>query len=340
MLTRGNSVFTPVFSSRLTPIFAQYVELKRALGRHFDQPARTLQSLDRFLCNHSANYPDLNAAAFQAWCRTHEHVASGVRRARMLEVRSFCLYRRRTEPQCFLPDLRSFPRYHQRLKPYIISEDEVAKLLSAASSLKHNPASPLRPEVTRLAIVLLFTTGMRRGELLNLLLGDYNPRESTLHIRETKFYKSRLLPVNGDIADEIERYLRARARRRLPVSADTPFIWNATRGGRAYTGTGLGYCVRPLFEQCGITTNTGRPPRIHDFRHSFAVNALLRWYRIGADVDAKLPLLATYLGHGSAVSTHYYLHFIEPLRTAASERFANHYGELVSPLPQSARRRV
>jgi hypothetical protein len=68
------------------------------------------------------------------------------------------------------------------------------------------------------------------------------------------------------------------------------------------------------------------------------VNALLRWYRAGADVEAKLPLLATYLGHGSAVSTHYYLHFIEPLRTAASERFANRYGELVSPLPNAARR--
>ena len=79
--------------------------------------------------------------------------------------------------------------------------------------------------------------------------------------------------------------------------------------------------------------------RIQDLRHSFAVNALLRWYQAGADVEAKLPLLATYLGHGSVVSTHHYLHFIEPLRTAASERFAKHYGELVAPLPHLARRR-
>jgi integrase len=257
----------------------------------------------------------------------------------MLEVCSFCLYRRRTEPQCFVPDPGSFPPYHQRLKPYIFSQDEVAKLLGAASRLKRNPGSLLRPEVTRLAIVLLFTTGIRRGELLSLTVGDYDRQESTLHIRETKFYKSRLLPINGDIANEIERYLRVRTRRRLPVSADTPLIWNSRWGGRAYTGTGLHYCVRPLLEQCGIMTKAGKPPRIHDFRHSFAVNALLRWYRTGADVEAKLPLLATYLGHGSAVSTHYYLHFIEPLRTAASERFANHYGKLVSPLPRPVRRR-
>jgi integrase/recombinase XerD len=334
----GASVFTPVCSSRLAPVFARYVDLKRALGRRFDPPARTLQSLDRFLCDQSAKYPDLNAAAFQAWCHIHEHVASGVRRVRMLEVCSFCLYRRRTEPQCFVPDPSSFPSYHQRLQPYIFSEVEVAKLLHAASGLNRNPLSPLRPEVIRLAIILLFTTGIRRGELLGLALGDYNRQESTLHIRETKFNKSRLLPINSGIAEEIDRCLRARAQRKLPVSSDAALIWNASRGGRAYSGTSLQQSLRPLLKQCSILTAKGRLPRIHDFRHSFAVNALLRWYRAGADVEAKLPLLATYLGHGSAVSTHYYLHFIEPLRTAASERFANHYGELVSALPQSARR--
>src|SRR5450755_3499279 len=336
---KGTSAFTPVFASRLAPAFARYVDLKRALGRRFDLPARTLQSLDRFLCDQSAKYSDLNAAAFQAWCHTHEHVTSGVRRVHMLEVRSFCLYRRRTEPQCFVPDPSFFPPYHQRLKPHIFSEVEVAKLLRAASGLKRNPVSPLRPEVIRLALVLLFTTGMRRGELLSLTLGDYDRRESTLHIRETKFYKSRLLPINASIAEEMDQYLRARARRKLPVSPDTALIWNAAWSGGPYSGTALRHAIQPLLRNCGIVTAKGRLPRIHDLRHSFAVNALLRWYRAGVDVEAKLPLLATYLGHGSAVSTHYYLHFIEPLRIAASERFANRYGELVSPLLKAARRR-
>ncbi len=334
----STSMFTPVFSSRLAPLLARYVDLKRALGRRFDFPARTLQSLDRFLCDQSAKYPDLNAAAFQAWCHTYEHAVSGVRRVRMLDVRRFCLYRRRTEPQCFVPDPRSFPPYHQGLKPYIFSEDEVARLLRAASGLKRNPLSPLRPEVIRLAIILLFTTGIRRGELLGLTLGDYDRRESTLHIRETKFHKSRLLPINSGIAEEIDRCLRDRARRKLPVSANAALIWNASGGGRAYCGTSLQRALRPLLQQCSILTAQGRLPRIHDFRHSFAVNALVRWYRAGADVGAKLPLLATYLGHGLVVSTHYYLHLIEPLRAAASEQFASHYGQLVSPLPPSARR--
>jgi integrase/recombinase XerD len=339
VLTRGRSVFTPVFLSRLAPVFSRYIDLKRALGRRFDIPARTLQSLDRFLQEYSAQYPDLNAAAVEAWCHTHERVSSGVRRIRMLEVAAFCLYRRRTDPQCFVPDPRSFPAYHQRIKPYIFSEAEVAKVLLAASGLPRNPTSPLRPEVIRLAVVLLFTTGIRRGELLALNLGDYNARESTLHIRETKFYKSRLLPLNGSIAEEMDQCLRARALRKLPALPDTALIWNAAWGGGAYSGTCLRHAIQPLLRECGIVTAKGKLPRIHDFRHAFAVNALLRWYRAGADVEAKLPLLATYLGHGSVVSTHYYLHFIEPLRAAASERFANRYGELVSPMSSAARRR-
>jgi integrase/recombinase XerD len=322
----------PTFSSVLAPVLARYVDLKRSLGRRFATATRTLQSLDRFL--HSASYLDLTGEAFRAWCLTQEAVSSGVRRVRMLEVYNFCLYRRRTESRSFLPDPNTFPPYHQRLKPYIFSEAEVAAMLNAASGLKRTPSSPLRPEVIRLSIILLFTTGIRRGELLNLALADYDRRESTLHIRQTKFYKSRLLPINMDIAEEIERYLRARLRRRVPVCPETRLIWNATQGGRAYTGPGLQECLRPLLQQCSITTAKGKLPRIQDLRHSFAVNALLRWYRMGADVEAKLPLLATYMGHGSAVSTHHYLHFIEPLRTAASARFDSHYGELIAPLSQ------
>jgi integrase/recombinase XerD len=288
-----------------------------------------LQSLDRFLAKE--RYLDLNAAAFDAWCKAQEHLASGVRRVRMLEVHAFCVYRRRTEPECFLPDLRTFPPYHQRIRPHIFTESEIARLLNAASRMKSNPSTPLRPELTRLAIVLLFTTGIRRGELLNLPEADYNRQEATLHIRQTKFYKSRLLPVHEGIGKEIEQYLNARAKLKLPASPTTPLMWNATRGGRAYTGTGISYCIKPLLHQCGIKAASGLPPRIHDFRHSFAVNALLRWYRAGADVDAKLPLLATYLGHGSALSTHHYLHFIEPMRAAASARFAKLYGSLIVP---------
>lgn len=326
-----------LFSSALAPNLQAYVDLKRALGRRFDGVTHTLVSLDRFL--KSGKYKTLSSAAFEGWCRTHDGVASGVRRARMLDVRNFCLYCSRAEPDCFVPDAGTFPRHHQRILPHILSEPDVARLLNAAAGLERRSASPLRPEVTRLAIVLLFTTGLRRGELLNLTLRDYDPKECTLHVRETKFFKSRILPLNVEIAAEVDRYLRARAKRGLPTLPDTKLIRNAWQGGGSYTGPALQSSIKMLLKKCGIVTALGRQPRIHDFRHSFAINALLRWYRTGADMGAMLPLLATYMGHGTAVSTHYYLQFIEPLRTAASERFAKLYGGLVNSMPQHEGRR-
>ena len=322
---------TAAFSSRLAPVLARYVDLKRALGLRFCQATRTLESLDRFLREQASKHSDLNAAAFQAWSQNLLHLAPGKRRDRMRQVYNFCLYRRRTEPRCFVPDPASFPKPHQRLLPYIFSEHDVARLLEAASELTRVPSSPLRPEVIRLAIVLLFTTGIRRGELLRLTVGDYDRRDATLRIRESKFHKSRLLPLSDDIATEIEHYVRIRARRKPPLCSDTALIWNATRG--PYSTSGLQFVLKSLLRKCSIFTPKGRLPRIHDFRHAHAVNALLRWYREGAEVEAKLPLLATYMGHVSVLSTHYYLHWIEPLRTAASKRFASHYGKLVAPAP-------
>src|SRR6266478_4422545 len=102
---------TPLFSSALAPIFDRYVNLKRSLGRRFATATWTLQSLDRFLHDQAGPQMDLTAAAFQSWCRAQENLTSGVRRVRMLDVYNFCAYRRRTEPDCFLPDPAAFPPY-------------------------------------------------------------------------------------------------------------------------------------------------------------------------------------------------------------------------------------
>ena len=141
------------FSSRLASVLERYVGMKRALGRQFDSATHALQSLDRLLAREG--YPDLNAAAFDAWCKAQEHLASGVRRVRMLEVHAFCVYRRRTEPECFLPDPRTFPPYHQRIRPHIFTEAEIARLLNAASSVRSNPSTQTPAELTRFAMFLL-----------------------------------------------------------------------------------------------------------------------------------------------------------------------------------------
>jgi integrase len=169
-------------------------------------------------------------------------------------------------------------------------------------------------------------------------VADYVPDEHVLLIRETKFHKSRWVPLSPATAREIDRYLQGRHRRHLSLAATTPLLAHGIAALHGYTGVGLGTGFRHLLMTTGIRTPEGHRPRIHDLRHTFAVHALVRWYRTGADVQAKLPLLATYMGHVSIVSTAYYLAFVEPLRTLASARFAQRCGALVRPCAGTSER--
>lgn len=313
------------FRSVVAPTIQSYLTLKRALGRQYAMHERVLAHLDRFLVDRHA---DLGPETFAAWCLTFEHLASGNRRNHIREVRNFCLYRRRREPGCFVPDARLFPPVHQVLRPHIFTDRQVGQLLATAATRGRTANSPLCPEMMRLAIVLLYTTGMRRRELTRLTVGDYDSREHILTIRESKFHKSRLIPVSADAVREIEGVLDQRRRQRYPTATDSALLWHRSRG---YSGGGLGCAVRALFRQAAIRTATGQSPRTHDFRHAFAVTVLLRWYRAGVDVQAKLPFLSHYMGHVSVVSTAYYLQFVEPLAAAASTRFAEACGALITP---------
>jgi integrase/recombinase XerD len=314
--------------SMIAPVITQYLALKTALGRRYAIERRVLETLEAFLQT-TGPAADLTPESFEAWAQTFPHLAPTVRRNRLRIVRNLCLYRRRTEPASFLPDRALFPAPHQPRAPYIFTASEIGRLLQATSSLAPTPGCPLRPQMFRLAVVVLYTTGLRRGELLRLTLDDYAPEAHVLAIHETKFHKSRQVPLSPTTTRELDRYLRARRRHHLSISATTPLLAHGTATLRGYTGVGLGHGFRQLLMITGIRTPEGRWPRIHDLRHTFAVHALLRWYRAGADVQAKLPQLAIYMGHVSIVSTAYYLAFIEPLRALASARFAHHYGALV-----------
>ncbi len=314
--------------ARLTPVIRRYLTLKQALGRRYEVERRVLADIDAFLRTHGA---ELTPKTFTHWCVAQAHLASGVRRNRMRIVRNLCLYRRRTEPSCFVPDLQLFPSVHQVRAPYPFTEADIGRVLAATTTLAPTVGSPIRAETYHLAIVLLYTTGMRRGELTRLTVGDYDLRTQVVQIRASKFHKSRVVPVSADAAKELAGYLRLRRQRGFPVAPETPLLWHRTRPGRPYSGGGLGQGLRRLFCLAGLRSETGQGPRVHDVRHAFAVHALVRWYRAGADVQSKLPFLAAYMGHVSIVSTERYLHFLEPLATAASTRFAQHYGMLITP---------
>ena len=234
--------------SCLSSLIRQYVKLKQALGRDFGREGRVLAHVDQFLSKVGAS--DFTQTEFEGWCRTQLHLSSGVRRGRMQVVRNFCLYRRRTEPNCFVPDDRLLPTCHQVVRPHIFSEMEIMRLLQAAARVPTSTRLVLRPLVLRLAIVLLYTTGLRRGELVRLTLGDYDQRERTLLIRESKFHKSRYLPLSVDASTEINAYLTARTKHRLPMLSDSPLLWSGHASERGFSadsrGTICASCVARL----------------------------------------------------------------------------------------------
>ena len=336
--TRGKA---PVSSHRSTPLssfFAEeiedYLKLKRSLGRIYRSEAIKLHALDAFLATRYPLAKDMTGEMFTQWGATLEYLSPTVRRRHLEVARNFCRYRRRLRPESFLPDSLEFPPRHPQPSPYILSESEMARVLESTRCL-HMKRCPLRSETLRIAFLLLYTTGIRSGELTRLTLGDIDAGQQTLLIKASKFHKSRILPLSESVAAELKAYLRLRHKNGLPMDVTAPVVWHDYRcpKGRGYNGRRLFAIWATLCASLKILTAQGKPPRLHDMRHSFAVNALLRWYRSGEDVQAKLPLLSTYLGHVSVVSTHYYLTFIEELRCEASTRFYQHCGNVVRPNP-------
>jgi len=315
------------FTSQIGPLIARYLILKQALGRRYTTERTVFRHLDRFLATQAGRHTQLTSEAFTRWVNTIDHLTPTVRRDWMRIVRNLCLYDQRAHPNRFVPDTSGFPQPHQPRRPYLFTEQQIIQLLHAANRLGPTSTSPLYSEGMRLAIILLYTTGLRRGELVRLTLGDYDPMERTLHITGTKFHKSRLVPLSNDAAREMDQYLRVR--RQLPYAAEAPLLCNRHGDIRPYTGAGLAQGLQRLFVQIHIHTVDGRLPRIHDLRHTFAFHALRRWYRQGVDVQAKLPALAAYMGHVSVVSTQYYLAFLDPVAEAVSERFAKHCARIL-----------
>jgi integrase/recombinase XerD len=243
----------------------RYLQRQRALGRGYVHEGHIFDALRRFLRDNESL--DLDPAVFEAWCASHAHLSVNTRRNRQRIVRNFCLYRQRSEPNCFVPDINGFPRCCPHAPPVILRPADVAKLLAVADRLAATLTSPLRPAVMRLAVVLLYTAGLRRGELLRLTLADTDPTRGVLRIRESKFHKSRIVPLSPDASRELRAYLRQRRRSPMSCSADSPLLCNGKGGGRGYTGEGLRGGLNALFRLAKVRSADGRTPRVHDYRH-------------------------------------------------------------------------
>jgi site-specific recombinase XerD len=315
---------TPKLQSCLAKKIQSFIELRRLSGTSYESQARLLGYFDRFLVERGDTESRITREITDAYERSLGYLQPRSRQNRLSVVRQFCVYLTRTDPGCYVPELLRAIRSEEARLRYIYSSAEVRAILAVASKLP--PPNSLRPETYRTLVGLLYSTGIRIGEALALNLEDFHSDQQCLWIAEGKFRKARWVPLSFSTCRQLQQYVGKR-RRIPPRSPDSSLFLNQRCHRLLYCNVHRTF--QHLLMQCGIPHSKHTGPRIHDLRHTFAVHRLLAWYRDGQDVNARLPWLATYMGHVNMHSTQVYLRPTAELMEQVDRRFHHHYLQYV-----------
>ncbi|MHB2021091.1 MAG: tyrosine-type recombinase/integrase, partial [Candidatus Xenobia bacterium] len=241
-------------------------------------------------------------------------------------VRGFARFRSATDAFTEVPPPELLRHRSTRARPYIYTEQEVRSLLEATLQLPTAwPSTPLRPWLFHCLFGLLSVTGLRISEALNLKLDDVDFDQDVLTIRAAKLGRTRLVPIHPTTATVLADYLRRREEAFGHGASRYVFVSN--RGTRL-DGARVHRAFYALSRQTGLRApGVSKGPRLHDFRHRFAVQVLARWYQSGEDPARKLPVLSTYLGHVYVAGTYWYLSSWPELMTQAMVRLERRWGE-------------
>jgi len=217
----------------------------------------------------------------------------------------------------------------ERTRPYIYSIAEIQKLLDTARNYRSS-AYPLRAAALHCMVTLAYCAGLRVGELLGLKMADVHIEEGTIEIHDSKFFKSRCLPLSLSALNVIREYLTVRGEARMADHPEAPLFCHEQGGYRRARASEL---LRTIIRVAGLKPNSGRGgPRIHDLRHSFVVHRMTQWYQQGINPQGRLPHLAAYLGHRDINSTLVYLTITQELLQQANERFRAAEGDVLKGL--------
>lgn len=293
-----------------------YVSAKRALGAVFSAERRVLRSFARRVGD--LPIANITTEMCQSFCRGSEPPTQfWVRKHYTLH--GFFRYLRGRGEIGVVPLPINGPRVASAFQPYIYSADELRRLLDASDALATARAH-VAPETWRMLLLVLYGAGLRAGEGLRLQCGDVDLPGQVLTIWDTKFFKSRVVPIGTQLCQAIDRYACRRVR---PQSVGLRSAFFRTTAEQPISLAQLEAAFVRMRKCAGIQRPpTDRwQPRLHDLRHSFAVHRLVSWYRAGTDVQTRLPLLATYLGHVNLVGTQRYLTMTPELMGEAAQRF-------------------
>lgn len=290
-----------------------YVAMRRALGYKMLK-ARLLFDFVSFLERRDCDY--VTTALALEWTQQNLSAHPCVWAERLSWVRGFARHRSATDPKTEIPPRTLIPKGSKRANPYLYTEKEIEQLLEAALSL--STASPLKRRTLFCMFGLLAVSGMRIGEVLDLKVKNVDFQSSVITVEGTKFGKSRLVPLHDSTLKVLSDYLVFRNKFLRGHAAEHFFISSV---GTRFEQGNLYRAFYVLSRQIGIRKADSKDgPRFHDFRHRFAIETMLRWYRNGEDAERQLPILSTYLGHVQVTGTYWYLTACPELMGAAVKR--------------------
>lgn len=303
--------------SPLQQAVVDYIEMRRRLGFKLRQAKVALLNFVSFLDQRGISC--ITTPLALEWAQQHP-AARPVEWARRLSfVRGFARYWSATDLRTEVPPWGLLPHRPRRARPYVYSDDEILRLIDAAQQWAPRGGVP---GTYAYLLGLLSVTGLRISEALNLQAKDVDLTEGLLTIRGTKFGKSRLVPIHASTQRMLSEYVLRRSR----VLAGEPAHFFASRRGTRLDGARVHRTFYALSRRVGLRdASASRGPRLHDFRHRFAIQTLLQWYRTGQDVDRRLPILSTYLGHVHVSDTYWYLTACPELMGLAVKRLEHRW---------------
>lgn len=306
----------------LTDALSDYLALRNRLGHRLADAARVLPRFVAWM--DESGQSTVTIAAALEWCQQQPSVGpdSVIWPHRMTAVRGFARYLAGIDPATEVPPLGLLPERRHWAPPFIYTTDDITTLLGEARGLR----SPLRAATYETFFGLLAVTGMRVGEAIRLDQTDLDWHTGVIRIRESKFGKSRLVPVEPSTVGALRGYAERRGEFTVQPGNDSFFV---SLTGRRLIYVSVGEVFRALRAHGQIGRGSAVRPTIHDLRHTFAVTTLIGWYRDGVDVAARLPWLSTYLGHRDPRSTYWYLSAAPELLAIAADRLEPMIGRVL-----------
>jgi integrase/recombinase XerD len=310
--------------SALRQALDDYLALRHAMGFKLAAARSQLPQFVEFLDQHGQTFITTDWAV--CWATQPHHIQPAEWARRLCLVRGFAQYCTSVDPRTEIPSPRLLPYRHQRRAPYLYSDAEIVQLLEAARHL--SSPTGLRALTYTTVFGLLVVTGMRISEVVALDNADVDLAGGLLTIRHTKFRKSRCLPLHPTTQQALGRYVEQRDRV-YPIP-QSPAFFVSEQGTRLPTCTVRATFVH-LSRHIGLRgPRDSRGPRLHDFRHRFAVQTLVRWYQEDGDVERHLPELSTYLGHVKVSDTYWYVSATPELLGLATQRLEQAHRRLSS----------